>query len=405
MTGTKAEGYIEYVLTATLGASIKCTMPLVLRVKSMDLPFNTSGHKLSKRSTPINIKTLKLLPEHAGQSLTCKQKFTSVFSRKVPRYAFNIHVCSPTVIQLNHLESIPLKAWITPILAKDRTTIPEPFPEVRLTSLSLYLEATMEARAQTISSTTETDQRIKYRLAKTHFKNLIVPVSGQFARNGASEHVLAFTKKDPDHVTDLEADPPVLLDVGNQAAPPPANGGTQHLIPRKPVAQAHQSSSPHPGDRQTQSLRTNEQGDNTHPAILQTTTTAPTAVAQLDVLNLGALLDLRVSRNHSTWKCHPHDVPFERPLWPTFDTYNMRVRYDLRYKIGIECAGETVDQIWNLNYVSTDCAVLAPSELDVVREEGQWVGKEKGSDLDALQLANAAWNVAQLVQGIVSVVV
>ena len=224
MTGTRAEGYVEYVLTATLGASIKCTMPLVLRVKSMDFPFNTSEHKLSKRSTPIDIKTLKLLPEYAGQSLTSKQKFTSVFSRKVPRYAFNIHVCSPTVIQLNHPEPIPLKVWITPLLAKDRTTILEPFPEVRITSLTLYLEATMEARAQTRFSTTETDQRIEYRIAKTQFRNLIIPVSGRLARKGASEHILAFTKKDPDHVTDLEADPPVPLDVENQASPPPANG-------------------------------------------------------------------------------------------------------------------------------------------------------------------------------------
>ena len=149
----------------------------------------------------------------------------------------------------------------------------------------------------------------------------------------------------------------------------------------------------------------NQEGDNTHPARPQATTTAPTAVEQSDVVNLGALLGLQVSRDHSSWKSHPHRLPFERPLWPTFNTYNLRVRYDLRYKIGIECAGETDDQIWNLNYASADCAVLAPSELDVVREESQWVGKDKGSDTDGLQLANTAWNIAQLVQGIVSAVV
>lgn len=147
MSGSKAEAYVEYVLAATLGASIKCIMPLVLRVKSMDFPFSTSDHKLSKRSTPVDIRTLKLLPEHAGQSLTTKQRFASVLSRKVPRYAFNIHVRSPTVIQLNHPQPIPLEVWITPLRTANRTTILEPFPEVRLTSLSLYLEATMEARA------------------------------------------------------------------------------------------------------------------------------------------------------------------------------------------------------------------------------------------------------------------
>lgn len=59
-------------------------------------------------------------------------------------------------------------------------------------------------------------------------------------------------------------------------------------------------------------------------------------------LDLGQLLNLRLSRTHSTrLEGERNDFKTKRPLWPSFKTYNIHLYYEWKYKITITCAGET----------------------------------------------------------------
>ncbi|KAF3927822.1 hypothetical protein ABW20_dc0102056 [Dactylellina cionopaga] len=61
-----------------------------------------------------------------------------------------------------------------------------------------------------------------------------------------------------------------------------------------------------------------------------------------DSLDLGQLLNLHVSRTHSTRLDNERtDFKTKRPLWPSFKTYNISCHYEWKYKFTIMCAGET----------------------------------------------------------------
>ncbi|EWC46108.1 hypothetical protein DRE_04682 [Drechslerella stenobrocha 248] len=63
-------------------------------------------------------------------------------------------------------------------------------------------------------------------------------------------------------------------------------------------------------------------------------------------LDVGRLLDLRVSRTHSTWQSATSNEPTrtdfkaKRPLWASFKSYNIHVWYEWKYKMSIMCVGE-----------------------------------------------------------------
>ncbi|KAK6503691.1 hypothetical protein TWF481_008695 [Arthrobotrys musiformis] len=59
-------------------------------------------------------------------------------------------------------------------------------------------------------------------------------------------------------------------------------------------------------------------------------------------LDLGQLLNLQLSRTHSTrLEGEKNEFKTKRPLWPSFKTYNIHCYYEWKYKITITCAGET----------------------------------------------------------------
>ncbi|TGJ64108.1 hypothetical protein EYR41_010185 [Orbilia oligospora] len=59
-------------------------------------------------------------------------------------------------------------------------------------------------------------------------------------------------------------------------------------------------------------------------------------------LDLGQLLNLHLSRTHSTrLEGERNDFKTKRPLWSSFKTYNIHCYYEWKYKITITCAGET----------------------------------------------------------------
>ncbi|KAI9710182.1 MAG: hypothetical protein M1828_002215 [Chrysothrix sp. TS-e1954] len=339
MTGNKAEGCVQYVLLATLGRSGRCTIPLTIRARSSEYPIKMADQRSSQRSTRIDIKLPKQIQEPAGRSLAPgrRSSTTSSFFRRSPQFHFNINLRIPTVLQLSHPDSIPLEVWITP---QEGLPSVDPAPEVTLTSLTLYLEATMGARCPSKFHGRETEQRIEYPLVKTKFKNLVIPLSGHPVNRHGSEHILAFTEKHPDDPTDL--------------------------------------------------------GSEGQYSFQDTTT-------QDSTLNLGALLDLHLTRDTIRSKLSSKPTRFQRPLWPSFATYNLFVRYNLRYRMTIECAGKKDDEIWNLNYPRADCTVLAASEQDYEREESYRAGKMDGTGFTVPAVMENVSDIADLVQNLVSV--
>ncbi|KAK6342513.1 hypothetical protein TWF718_007916 [Orbilia javanica] len=61
-----------------------------------------------------------------------------------------------------------------------------------------------------------------------------------------------------------------------------------------------------------------------------------------EYLDLGQLLNLRLSRTHSTrLEGERNEFKVKRPLWSSFKTYNIQCYYEWKYKITLTCAGET----------------------------------------------------------------
>lgn len=59
-----------------------------------------------------------------------------------------------------------------------------------------------------------------------------------------------------------------------------------------------------------------------------------------DVLDFGQLLELEISRGHSKRQGVVTEFKAKRPVWPSFQTYNIALYYEWKYKITFTCAGE-----------------------------------------------------------------
>lgn len=101
------------------------------------------------------------------------------------------------------------------------------------------------------------------------------------------------------------------------------------------------------------------------------------------VLDLTPLLKLRLSRTHSSAQGVSYPK-FERPLTPSFSTYNINVKYEIRWEIKIECAGvkESISNLFGFEW--DECTVLGPSDMDAKAQESAWMGKERGRDYDEI---------------------
>jgi hypothetical protein len=115
-------------------------------------------------------------------------------------------------------------------------------------------------------------------------------------------------------------------------------------------------------------------------------------------VDFGTKLNLRLTRTHSSALKTYKSAQFERPLTASFATYNISLQYEFRWRIEIECAGET--QSLSNHGSPGQCIVLA----GVKEEESKWVGKERGTDYDgvvntALSIAKGVTAVLGAVQG------
>lgn len=109
-------------------------------------------------STQLTIKTLRLLPENQ-QSRSMAQKMSSMFSSsKLPRFAFEIDVPYPSVLQINHPAPILFVIAASPKTDPSSTTIQPSihtfyrYPSAHVKHLKLWLEAHTGIRCPSLLS-------------------------------------------------------------------------------------------------------------------------------------------------------------------------------------------------------------------------------------------------------------
>ena len=320
MSGKTVEAYIEYVLMAESGDTKAC-YPLYVRRRSVQSPI--TNHNMRPRSFPQVIQTPRLLPEHADQPLTFTQKSKMFFRpSKTPKYAYTVQVEVPTVIQLEHPDTIPLKIHLVPDLDPEKTTIclnkdTSSLPPVQVISVEIALRCYIKIRCPGAfwDSGTEKDHTFDF-----VFRNDFKPVEVPIIQPADSQHAGSAPEHQP---------------------APQSSASTSTLIANGLTASSSVD-----------------------------TALQPTA------LNLGAHLSILLGSSASSTLKRPA-VSFKRQVYPTFSTYNISLRYILRWKINLSCANES-------SFIGgvIPVTVLAPSEEQEEMKERQLgtAGMKKNHD-------------------------
>ncbi|KAL6247946.1 hypothetical protein RBB50_005294 [Rhinocladiella similis] len=158
----KVDCFVEYVLEASLtepqeahrfrGPKTKTsTLPVTFHPFSTPEPIQNYDFVTDHRL--ITISTLKLLPEHAGTSLSLRDRARSLFQRdSIPRFSFRLTVQAPSTIQTFHPNPVPFLLSIEPDLSPENTTIDTStgtglLPPVTLRSLRVDLKTHIRCRA------------------------------------------------------------------------------------------------------------------------------------------------------------------------------------------------------------------------------------------------------------------
>ncbi len=81
-----------------------------------------------------------------------------------------------------------------------------------------------------------------------------------------------------------------------------------------------------------------------------------TGLSATGPLNLGERYSIFLGCSASSTLGHP-PTAFKRQLYPTFTTYNIRLKYSLKWRISLECAGEA-EEVSGVAPVT----ILTPSE-------------------------------------------
>lgn len=308
MSGKTSEAYVEYFLQANI-AGLQATLPLFIRTPGTSVPIQDFE---PKAMTLVQmIRTPRLLSEHAGTELSFRQKSSRFFMpSKTPRYSFSVKVEYPTVIQLEHPSPLPLKVAIIPDLNPKNTSICpdgnlQSLPPVNLTSIKLEIKIQLDIRCPGSFYDHEND---KVHTVNIPFRRMFRPVPLPAISTTEIKHVMP--------------------------APDPHDLYNERLraVQLKQQAQGDGSDA---GKRTLSTSGSHEPlQDLIDPAPPYSTTT-PT-----QPLHLGERFSIFIGSSACSTLGNP-PVSFKRQLFPTFKTYNIRMSYQLRWKIGIECAGET----------------------------------------------------------------
>jgi hypothetical protein len=286
LSGKTSEAYVEYFLQAKI-ATHEATLPLFLRNRSTDTPIADFDSK--SRTVPQSVKTPRLLSEHAETELTFRQKSSRFFKpSKTPKYGFSVKVEYPTVIQLEHPDPLPMRIAVVPDLTPEKTSI---CPDGDLSSLS--------------------------------------PVSMTSIK---LELIMQVDIRCPGTMYDHENDTVHTIAI-------PFRGGiepvTIPVIPAEAIGEVMPA--PDPNEAWKRQI---SQTSNVTPVTTTTTTSALTPPAE--PLHIGSHLSIYIGSSAITTLSHP-PVSLKRQLYPSFKTYNIRLSYKLHWRIGLTCAGESME--------------------------------------------------------------
>jgi hypothetical protein len=304
LSGKTSEAYVEYFLQAKV-ATHEATLPLFLRDRSTATPI--TDFSLKSRTVPQQIKTPRLLAEHADTELTFRQKSSRFFKpSKTPKYSFNVKVEYPTILQLEHPDPLPLHIAVVPDLAPDKTSISPDgdlalLPVVSLSWIKLELVMQVDIRCPGTMYDHEND---KVHTIAIPFRGGIEPVP-------------------------IPAVPAELIE---SVMPAPDHNAAY----RRYIAQ--------------QNNKRNDIPPISHH------TSAPLSSTPPAPLHIGAHLAIFIGSSAITTQSHP-PVSLKRQLYPTFATYNIRLSYKLHWRMGLSCAGESMEV-----GAQTPLTVLAASE-------------------------------------------
>lgn len=326
-SGKTSEAYVEYFLVADVG-NLHATMPLFLRTRGTDTPVKDFKPRIS--STMQLIRTPRLLPEYADGELTFRQKTSRLFRPShTPRYTYTVKVEYPSIIQLEHPDPLPLKIAVVPNLDPEQTSICpdgdlQSLPPVKLTQIKLELKMQLDIRCPGTFYDHLND--------KNH--TVDIPFSG-------------ILKKCPIPVipaSDLKHHMP---------------GPDQRDILMSRVRVEESSATSHSSSQNLSTAAALAPKYASAPDIDQSDTDLPpppyTSLAT-QPLHLGEHFSIYIGSSACTTMGRP-PVSFKRQLYPSFKTYNIHLAYELRWRFGIECAGE-IEKVTGQGAVT----IIPPSE-------------------------------------------
>ncbi|KAK8080691.1 hypothetical protein PG997_008509 [Apiospora hydei] len=342
-SGSKFEAYIEYVLEACLGCpgakSITAHFPLFIRKRSTAQPIGGSDYKFGIRESTRLLRTEMLLAENAERKMTFRERQRRFWNpSKTPKYTYAVKVVYPTVIQLEHPDPVPFKIYIVPKLKNELTSI---CPDGDLSRLPPWKE-------------------------RQH------------------EYPIRFGPSQANHKFKIP-----LVVRGNIRDEPPPDYKTSE-ISTKLTNEKHivATSSEGPSSNSSGQFSLRPVDDNIEGHFFMG---AP--------FDLGAHLGIRLSQTGtSTVGAAATERPFGRFLYPSFDTYNISLTYQLEWTIRVACAGELHDVHGRANV-----QVLPPSEEQEAHKRGLLGpgGMDKNYDdlAMAMGLAESALGLAADVLG------
>lgn len=330
-SGVKFEAYIEYVLEASLvcpGAdSVTAQFPVLIRSHSTAKPIQGSDYELKVREATRKLRTELLLPENAERKMTFRERQRRFWNpSRIPRYAYTAKLVHPTVIQLEHPEPIPFKLFIVPRLQDELTSIcPDGdlsrLPPVEFVSIELSLKSKIRIRTPGTFTNYHEEERehefpIRFKPLRTNHTLVKVP----------------------------------FVVRGNIRDEPPPN----HSVRGTPIKLAEEkyiaamSSESHHHDNNNAQLSIWPVSEDTVEApsmpMLDYSHFSPSEEGQFLMgmsFDLGAHLGIRLSQRGSSTLGAVVESPYGRLLYPSFDTYNISLTYQLKWTIRLSCAGES----------------------------------------------------------------
>ncbi|KAK7956067.1 uncharacterized protein PG986_005289 [Apiospora aurea] len=386
-SGSKFEAYIEYVLEASLGCpgakSITAHFPLFIRKRSTARPIGGGDYQFGIRESTRLLRTEMLLAENAERKMTFRERQRRFWNpSKTPKYTYAVKVVYPAVIQLEHPDPVPFKIYVVPKLKDELTSIcPDGnlsrLPSVEFVSIELSLKS-----------------------------NTRIRTPGNFTRyhkeERQHEYPIRLAPSQANHKFKIP-----LVVRGNIRDEPPPDYKTSELS-TKITDEKHIVATSSEGLSSNSSVQFSLRpvDDNIVRApgmpMPDYSHFAPSEEGHFFMgapFDLGAHLGIRLSQTGtSTLGAAATERPFGRFLYPSFDTYNISLTYQLEWTIRVACAGESHDVHGRANV-----QVLPPSEEQEVHKKGLLGpgGMDKNYDdlAMAMGLAESALGLAADVLG------